>query len=151
MNVSLYVRVSSGGKRRYVPVNKKKIYRAGTVFCLRYARKWETLTADNLNAALAARALKEAALLTEQPSLLRKAPAKRIGIDDAITVYLVEPPPGSANPPTQAAEHKRVRRSPAGSACRRAGRPEVGRAKAGRSSLCGGFSAGRFAGYFFGP
>ena len=58
MTVSLYVRVSSGGKRRYVPVNKKKIYRAGTVFCLRYARKWETLTANNLNAALAARAIK---------------------------------------------------------------------------------------------
>lgn len=87
MTVSLYVRVSSGAKRRYVPVNKKKIYPAGTVFCLRYARKWETLTANNLNAALAARAIKEAALLTEQPSSV-KAPAERVGIDDAITVYL---------------------------------------------------------------
>jgi integrase len=88
MTVSLYVRVSSGAKRRYVPVNKKKIYPAGTVFCLRYARKWETLTANNLNAALAARALKEAALLTEQPYAAAKALAKRVAIDDAISVYL---------------------------------------------------------------
>jgi hypothetical protein len=88
MTVSLYVRVSSGAKRRYVPVNKKKIYPAGTVFCLRYARKWETVTAANLNAALAARAIKEAALLTEQPSAAAKAPVKRVGIDDAISVYL---------------------------------------------------------------
>jgi hypothetical protein len=39
MTVSLYVRVSSGAKRRYIPpVNKRKICRAGTVFCLRYAQ-----------------------------------------------------------------------------------------------------------------
>jgi hypothetical protein len=54
---------------------------------LRYARKWETLLTDDLNTALAARALKEAALLTEQPSAAN-APAKRVGIDDAIAVYL---------------------------------------------------------------
>jgi hypothetical protein len=54
---------------------------------LRYARKWETLIANNLSTALAARAIKEAALLTEQPSSVM-APAKRVGIDDAITVYL---------------------------------------------------------------
>lgn len=87
MTVSLYVRVSVKEKRRYVPVNKKKIYPDGTVFCLRYARKWETLTANNLNAALAARAIKEAALLTE-PSAAAKSSAKRVGIDDAIAVYL---------------------------------------------------------------
>jgi hypothetical protein len=66
---------------------KKKVYPEGTVFCLRYARRWETLTADNLTAALGARAIKEAALLTVQDSAAT-APAKRIGIDDAITVYL---------------------------------------------------------------
>lgn len=87
MTVSLYVRVSVKGKRRYTPVNKKRVYPDGTVFCLRYARKWETLTANNLSTALAARAIKEAALLAEQPSAA-KAPAKRIGIDDAIAVYL---------------------------------------------------------------
>jgi hypothetical protein len=87
MTVSLYVRVSSGGKRRYVPVNKKRVYPEGTVFCLRYARKWETLTADNLSTALAARAIKEASLLMDQPSAA-KAPTERVGIDDAITVYL---------------------------------------------------------------
>jgi hypothetical protein len=87
MTVSLYVRVSVKGKRRYAPVNKKKIYPEGTIFCLRYARKWETLTADTLTAALAARAMKEAALLTEQPSAA-KVPARRLGIDDAIVVYL---------------------------------------------------------------
>jgi hypothetical protein len=79
--------VFQSGKRRYVPVNKKKVYPDGTVFCLRYERKWETLTANNLSTALAARALKEAALLKEQPSAA-KGPAKRIGIDDAINVYL---------------------------------------------------------------
>ena len=87
MTVSLYTRVSAKGKRRYIPVNKKRVYPEGTVFCLRYARKWETLTTDNLTAALAARAIKEAALLTVQDSAAT-APAKRIGIDDAITVYL---------------------------------------------------------------
>jgi integrase/recombinase XerD len=87
MTVSLYVRISVTGKRRYVPVNKKRIYPDGTVFCLRYARKWETLPTDDLNTALAARALKEAALLTEQPSAAN-APAKRVGIDDAIAAYL---------------------------------------------------------------
>jgi integrase/recombinase XerD len=87
MTVSLYVRVSVKGKRRYTPVNKKRVYPDGTVFCLRYARKWETLPTDDLNTALAARALKEAALLTKQPSAAN-AQAKRVGIDDAIAVYL---------------------------------------------------------------
>jgi hypothetical protein len=87
MTVSLYVRVVVKGKRRYVPVNKKKLYPDGTVFCLRYSRRWETLPTDDLSTALAARALKEAALLTEQPSAA-DAPAKRVGIDDAIAVYL---------------------------------------------------------------
>jgi integrase/recombinase XerD len=87
MTVILYVRVSVKGKRRYTPVNKKKVYPEGTVFCLRYARKWETLSANNLTSALAERALKEAALLTEQSSA-PKAPAKRVGIDNAISVYL---------------------------------------------------------------
>jgi hypothetical protein len=36
MKVGLYVRISSGAKRRYVPVNKNKLYRDGTVFCLRH-------------------------------------------------------------------------------------------------------------------
>jgi hypothetical protein len=87
MKVSLYTRVSSGAKRPYVPVNRNKIYRDGTVFCLRYARRWETLTADNLNGALAAGAIKEAALLTAQPSAA-KSPVKRIEIAAAISVYL---------------------------------------------------------------
>ena len=68
MTVSLYVRVVVKGKRRYVPVNKKKLYPDGTVFCLRYSRRWETLPTDDLSTALAARALKEAALLTERQS-----------------------------------------------------------------------------------
>ena len=87
MKVSLYTRVSSGAKRRYVPINKKRISPDGTVFCLRYARRWETLTADNLNAALAARVLKEAAFLTEESSPA-EAPPKRIDIDQAVSVYL---------------------------------------------------------------
>src|ERR1700722_19747162 len=87
MTVSLYVRVVVTGKRCYVPVNKKKLYPAGTVLCLRYSRRWQTLPTDNLSTALAARALKEAALLSEQPSA-DDAPAKRVSIDDAIAVYL---------------------------------------------------------------
>ena len=38
--------------------------------------------------ALAARAIKEATLLTEQPSIVAKEPAKRVGIDDAMSVYV---------------------------------------------------------------
>jgi hypothetical protein len=48
MKVRLYTRISSGAKRRYVPVNRNKIYRDGTVFCLRYARRWETLATDGV-------------------------------------------------------------------------------------------------------
>jgi hypothetical protein len=66
----------------------KKLYPDGTVFVLHYARKWETLPADNLTNALAARAIKEATLLTEQPSIVAKEPAKRVGIDDAMSVYV---------------------------------------------------------------
>ena len=86
MKVSLVIREGAGKNRRYVKVNKK-VYPDGTVFCLRYKRKFETLNADNLTAALAARAIKEAALLTGQGSTA-SAQAKRIGIDDAIAVYL---------------------------------------------------------------
>ena len=54
-----------GGKRTYRKPNKKKLYPENTVFCLRYSadarRRWETLDVANLNAALAARAIKEAA------------------------------------------------------------------------------------------
>jgi hypothetical protein len=91
MTVSLWIRETKNGKRRYVKPNKKKIYSAGTVFCLRFAadgsRRWETLDATNLNAALAARATKEAALLTEAPKAA-SAPSKRIKVDDAISNYL---------------------------------------------------------------
>ena len=87
MKVSLVVREGSGNNRRYSKFNKKKIYPEGTVFCLRYQRKFETLKVTDQTAALAARAIKEAALLTGQPSSA-SAPAKRISIDDAIIVYL---------------------------------------------------------------
>jgi len=87
MKVSLVLRKGSGNDRRYSKFNKKKIYPEGTVFCLRYQRKFETLKVTDQIAALAARAIKEAALLTGQSSTA-SAPAKRIGIDDAITVYL---------------------------------------------------------------
>jgi hypothetical protein len=86
MKVRMYTRISTGAKRRYVPVNNNKLCRDGTVFCLRHARRWETLTAANLSAALAARALKEAALLTQESS--PAVAPKSIGTDDAISVYL---------------------------------------------------------------
>jgi hypothetical protein len=45
MTVSLWIRKTVGGKRRFVKPNKKKIYPDGVVFCLRYAaddkRRWE--------------------------------------------------------------------------------------------------------------
>jgi hypothetical protein len=47
MTVSLLIRETVGGKRTYRKPNKKKFYRNGTVFCLRYSvdgkRRWETL------------------------------------------------------------------------------------------------------------
>jgi hypothetical protein len=87
MKVSLVIREGTGNNRRYSKFNKKKIYPEGTVFCLRYQRKFETLKVTDQTSALAARAIKEAALLTGQGSTA-SAPAKRISIDDAITVYL---------------------------------------------------------------
>jgi integrase/recombinase XerD len=91
MIVSLRIRAIVGGKRRYIKPNKKKIYPDGTVFCLRYAadgnRRWETLHVTNLNAALAARATKEAELLSEAPKVI-SLPRNRILVDDAIATYL---------------------------------------------------------------
>ncbi len=67
MTVSLWIRKTANGKRRYVKPNKNKIYPDGTVFCLRYAangkRRWETLDVNSLNAALAARAMKTSSFL----------------------------------------------------------------------------------------
>jgi hypothetical protein len=91
MTVSLWIRGSAKGKRRYLKPNKKKNYAEGTVFCLRYAvdgkRRWETLDVNHLNATLAARAAKEAALLSQKPAAAT-APSKRIRVDDAISNYL---------------------------------------------------------------
>jgi hypothetical protein len=36
MTVSLWIRETVGGKRRFAKPNKKKIYPEGTIFCLRY-------------------------------------------------------------------------------------------------------------------
>jgi len=91
MTVSLWIRETVGGRRSYRKPNKKKTYPEGTVFCLRYSiegkRRWETLKVTNLSAALTARARKEAALLSDAPSIA-PAPAKRINLDDAISNYL---------------------------------------------------------------
>ena len=91
MTVSLWIRETVGGKRRFVKPNKKKIYPEGTVFCLRYTadgkRRWETLQVPSLTAALVARATKEAALLSEVPTAA-SSPAKRIKLDDATATYL---------------------------------------------------------------
>jgi hypothetical protein len=91
MTVSLWIRETVGGKRRFLKVNKKKNYPEGTVFCLRFAaegkRRWETLSVNSLTAALAARATKEATLLSEVPTTA-SAPAKRVSVDDATATYL---------------------------------------------------------------
>jgi len=89
--VSLWIRESANGKRHYVKPNKKKIYPEGTVFCLCYAvdgkRRWETLDVNSLNAALTERALKEAALLSEVPTVATTS-SSRIRVDDAMAKYL---------------------------------------------------------------
>jgi hypothetical protein len=91
MIVSLWIRETVGGKRTYRKPNKKKLSPIGTVFCLRYSinrkRRWETIDVTNLTAALAARATKEAALLSAV-STVASAPAKRINGDDAMATYL---------------------------------------------------------------
>jgi len=91
MTVSLWIRETVGGKRRFVKPNKKKIYPDGTVFCLRYTtdgkRRWETLRVNTLTAALIERATKEAALLSEAPKA-ESPSAKRIKVEDAIATYL---------------------------------------------------------------
>ncbi len=84
MTVSLWIRQTVGGKRTYRKPNKKKLYPNSTVFCLRYSiegkRRWETLDVTNLNAALAARATKGAALLSAGLTVA-SARAKRISVD----------------------------------------------------------------------
>jgi len=94
MTVSLWIRQTVGGKRTYRKPNKKKFYRNDTVFCLRYSidgkRRWETLDVTNLTAALAARATKEAALLSAV-SAVASAPAKRISVDAAMGTYTLHP------------------------------------------------------------
>src|SRR5271167_3370231 len=90
MTVSLWIRETVGGKRTYRKPNKKKFYPHGTVFCLRYSihgkRRWETLDVTNLNAALAARATREAALLSAVPTVASVS-AKRIKVNDAMGTY----------------------------------------------------------------
>ena len=90
MRVSLWIRETAGGKRTYRRPNKKKLYPEDTVFCLRYSavgrRRWETLDVTNLNAALAARATKEAALLSALP--IAFAPPKPTNVNDAMATYL---------------------------------------------------------------
>jgi hypothetical protein len=92
MRVSLWIReTAANGKRRYIKPNRKKNYPEDTVYCLRYAaegrRKWENLDVTNLKAALAARATKEASLLSALPAVA-SPPAKRTNVNDAIATYL---------------------------------------------------------------
>ena len=95
MRVSLWIRETAAkgakGKRTYRKPNKKKLYPEGTVFCLRYSaegkRRWDALCVNSLTSALAARATKEAALLSALPAVA-SAPAKRINVNDAMATYL---------------------------------------------------------------
>jgi hypothetical protein len=92
MRVSLWIReTAANGKRRYVKPNRKKNYPEDTVYCLRYAaegkRRWDTLCVISLTSALAARATKEAALLSATPAVA-SAPPKRINVNDAMATYL---------------------------------------------------------------
>jgi hypothetical protein len=92
MRVSLWIReTAANGKRRHVKPNRKKNYPEDTVYCLRYAaegkRRWDTLCVNSLTSALAARATKEAALLSATPAVA-SAPAKRINVNDAMATYL---------------------------------------------------------------
>jgi hypothetical protein len=50
-------------------------------------RRWEALHVNTLNSALAAKATKEAALLSELPTAA-SLPVKRIKVDDAVATYL---------------------------------------------------------------
>jgi hypothetical protein len=85
--------VDSGncGRQAYLQETQQEKVLHGTVFCLRYSingkRRWETLDVTSLNAALAARATKEAALLSAVP-IAASAPTKRINVDEAMDSYL---------------------------------------------------------------
>jgi len=87
MTVSLLIRETNNGKRRYVKFNKKKNYPEGTVYCLRFKRQFETLHVLTPHAALAARASKEAALLSATPSAA-PTPAQRLTFEAASESYL---------------------------------------------------------------
>jgi len=89
MQVSLLIRETVNGKRRFAKPNKKRIYDRDTVYVLRYSmngkRKWETLDVTGLNDAILARSAREHSLLKGEPAP-SSAPAK-VGLKAASELY----------------------------------------------------------------
>ena len=87
MTMSRYVRIVVKGKRRYVPVNKKKLYPGAPVFSLRYSRKSETLTADSFTAAVE---LATGDDLSSQRNMMPKPPS--LGFKHALAAGVIGAP-----------------------------------------------------------
>jgi integrase len=82
--------MGTGKQRRYVKFNKKRVYADGTIFCLRYGRKFETLQVSHQGAALRRRAEKEAELLNTPVVSADASAAQHIFLKDAVEKYLID-------------------------------------------------------------
>ena len=94
MRVSLWIReTAANGKRRYVKPNREEDlpgrYSLLPALRCRGQASVGTLGVNSLTSALAARATKEAALLSATPAVA-SAPAKRINVNDAIATYAIK-------------------------------------------------------------
>ena len=89
--VSLYIRITENGKRRYERVNRRNPQTTGGVYCLHFyengKRKWQTVGTD-LNAASTARLQKESSLLQQTKGEAKPSPAAPRTLEKLRTAFL---------------------------------------------------------------
>ena len=89
--VSLYIRITENGKRRYERVNRRNPQTTGGVYCLHFyengKRKWQTVGTD-LNAASTARLQKESSLLQQTKGEAKPSPAAPRTLEELRTAFL---------------------------------------------------------------
>ena|SRR5271165_6397792 len=90
-SVTLYIRITDEGHRRYERVNRRNPQLNGGVYCLHFytpdgKRKWTTIGTD-INAALKARMEKESELLT-RPAEAQPSPAAPKSLEELRTAFI---------------------------------------------------------------
>jgi hypothetical protein len=96
MTVTLEIRETVGGKRRYVKPNKKKFYPPDTTYALRYTdpstgkRRRPEFHAPSLDSAMLRRAEKEMQLLRGVPAGTTPEAPKEVLLADAIAAYIAQ-------------------------------------------------------------